>query len=176
MEAAGALVASGTDRPSSGVVLVVKIIGAQRVTTWQIPHGEAPASVKGWALGRMFASAAALASAKYRARPQRRWSPAAAVLRIGRQYVANRVQDVLGLTTLQPSGQFGLFFGSFVMHFNANHTHKFASLLAATLITLALHGSLLAGFDRLAAQSANAVFANCNSTTLPPVTVLGRRG
>ena len=62
------------------------------------------------------------------------------------------------------------------MPFAVQNSHKVISLLAAGVITFAVHGSLLAGFNHLAAQSPAAVFANCNNTTLAPVTLLGRRG
>lgn len=63
------------------------------------------------------------------------------------------------------------------MYSNVNHTRQFLSLLAATLIALTLQGSMLAGFDHLAAQSPAAVFANCNAATLvPPGDATGRPG
>jgi len=62
------------------------------------------------------------------------------------------------------------------MPFVLQNSHKVISLLAAGVITFAVHGSLLAGFNHLAAQSPAAVFANCNAATLSAVTVVGADG
>ena len=57
----------------------------------------------------------------------------------------------------------------------AQNSHKVFSLFAAVVVTLALHGSLLAGFSHLAAQGPAPVLANCNAATLSAVTVVGAR-
>ena len=62
------------------------------------------------------------------------------------------------------------------MSFALQNSHKVVSLFAAVAVTLALHGSLLAGFGHLANQSPTPVLANCGAVTLPTVTVAGGRG
>lgn len=50
------------------------------------------------------------------------------------------------------------------MHLN-NNLQKLVSLAAAILVTLGLHGSLLAGFDHLATQAPGVVLAQRNCET-----------
>ena len=60
--------------------------------------------------------------------------------------------------------------------YNNGTAHKVLGAIAAVAATLILQGTLLAGFDHLAARDAAAGAASTQMATLPTVTVAAPRG
>jgi hypothetical protein len=60
--------------------------------------------------------------------------------------------------------------------YNAGTAHKVLGAVAALAATLLLQGTLLTGFDNLAAREAVNAAATTQMATLPAVTVVHKRG